>query len=134
MVFVQSTQLNTLISLTGTIKKSLNNDEIVCGVFIDLQKAFDTINHETRICWRACHACQCGLRAHVPSCQKLANISFLRANVPINVPINVPTCQRRANFSNWHVNGPKGMPISKLCLPKDVPVFQLFFKKKKNCI
>ena len=37
---------HTLISLIETIKKSLHNDEIVCGVFIDLQKAFDTVNHE----------------------------------------------------------------------------------------
>ena len=37
---------HTLISLIETIKKSLDNDEIVCGVFIDLQKIFGTINHE----------------------------------------------------------------------------------------
>ena len=37
---------HALISLIETIKKYLNNDEIVCGVFIDLRKAFDTINHE----------------------------------------------------------------------------------------
>ena len=35
-----------LISLIKTIKKSLDNDEIVCRVFIVLQKAFDTVNHE----------------------------------------------------------------------------------------
>ena len=35
-----------LISLIETIKKSLDNDEMACGVFIDLQKAFDTVNHE----------------------------------------------------------------------------------------
>ena len=29
-----------------TIKKYLDDGEIVCGVFIDLQKAFDTVNHE----------------------------------------------------------------------------------------
>ena len=36
----------TLISLIETIKKFLDNDEIVSGVFIDLQKAFDTVSHE----------------------------------------------------------------------------------------
>ena len=35
-----------LISLIETIKKYLDDGEIVCGVFIDLQKAFDTVNHE----------------------------------------------------------------------------------------
>ena len=37
----QSTE-HALISLIETIKKSLDNYEIVCGVFIDLQKAFET--------------------------------------------------------------------------------------------
>ena len=37
---------HALISLMETIKKYVDNDEIVCGVFIDLQKAFDTVNHE----------------------------------------------------------------------------------------
>ena len=35
-----------VISLIETIKKYLDDGEIVCGVFIDLQKAFDTVNHE----------------------------------------------------------------------------------------
>ena len=35
----------TLFSLIETIK-NLNNAEIVCRVFIDLQKTFDTVNHE----------------------------------------------------------------------------------------
>ena len=35
-----------LISLIDTIKKSLDNDAIVCRIFIDLQKAFNTANHE----------------------------------------------------------------------------------------
>ena len=37
---------HALISLIETIKKSLDNNEIVCGVFIDLRKAFDNLNHE----------------------------------------------------------------------------------------
>ena len=37
---------HALISLIETIKKYLDDGKIVCGVFIDLQKAFDTVNHE----------------------------------------------------------------------------------------
>ena len=48
----------------------------------------------------------------VPTCQKRANISFLRANVP-------KTC----HFSNWRANVPKG-----------VTIFQLFFKRKNVSI
>ena len=35
-----------LISLIENIKKSIDNGEIACRVFIDLQKAFDTVNYE----------------------------------------------------------------------------------------
>ena len=35
-----------MISLVDLIKKHLDNDCFVCGIFIDLQKAFETINHD----------------------------------------------------------------------------------------
>ena len=35
-----------LISVTEKIRKSLDNNEYSCGVFLDFQKAFDTVNHE----------------------------------------------------------------------------------------
>ena len=70
-------------------------------------------------CQRACvpawFTCQ---RACVPTCHKCANISFLRANVPISVPTCNAACQRtrrRANFSTWRTN-----------VSKDVPIFQTF--------
>ena len=34
------------MSITEDIKQALGNNQIVCGIFIDLQKAFDTVNHE----------------------------------------------------------------------------------------
>ena len=39
-----STQ-HTLISMTETIKKSIDNGKFGCGIFIDLKIAFDTVNH-----------------------------------------------------------------------------------------
>ena len=36
---------HALICLTETIKSSLDKSRVGCGIFIDLQKDFDTVNH-----------------------------------------------------------------------------------------
>ena len=36
---------HALVKITETIRTALDNDKTACGVFIDLQKAFDTVNH-----------------------------------------------------------------------------------------
>ena len=40
---------HALASTTEDIRKVLDNDEFACGVFLDFQKAFDTVNHEILI-------------------------------------------------------------------------------------
>ena len=37
--------MHALISITESIHQSTDNDEFGCGIFIDLKKAFDTVNH-----------------------------------------------------------------------------------------
>ena len=45
--FCASHSINhALISLTESIKNSLDNKNFGCGIFLDLQKAFDTVNHQ----------------------------------------------------------------------------------------
>ena len=36
---------HALISMTESIKNTIDNGSYDCGVFIDLKKAFDTVNH-----------------------------------------------------------------------------------------
>ena len=38
---------NTLISLTEDVRKNLDKGNIGCGIFVDLQKAFDVVEHDT---------------------------------------------------------------------------------------
>ena len=37
---------HAIISLTEHIKKLLDEGQVVCGVFVDLEKAFDTVHHD----------------------------------------------------------------------------------------
>ena len=37
---------HALINITENVRKALDDGNIGCGVFVDLQKAFDTINHQ----------------------------------------------------------------------------------------
>ena len=36
---------HAIISLIGNTESAIHNTQFVCGVFIDLQKAFDTVDH-----------------------------------------------------------------------------------------
>ena len=37
--------LHTLVGLTESIKDSIDNGSYACGIFIELQKVFGTVNH-----------------------------------------------------------------------------------------
>ncbi len=37
---------HALLSIVESIREKLDNKMFVCGVFIDLEKAFDTVNHQ----------------------------------------------------------------------------------------
>lgn len=37
---------HAIITLTEHIKKLLDEGQVVCGVFVDLEKAFDTVHHD----------------------------------------------------------------------------------------
>ena len=38
---------DTIVNLIRSIKKYINNDNYVCSVFINLEKAFDNVDHQT---------------------------------------------------------------------------------------
>ena len=42
----KSSTAHSLIEITEKIKESIDNGNFGCGIFIDLKKAFDTVNHK----------------------------------------------------------------------------------------
>ena len=42
----KSSCAHSLIEITEKIKESIDNGRFGCGIFIDLKKAFDTVNHD----------------------------------------------------------------------------------------
>ena len=43
--FKKSSTAHTIITLIENIEKAINNKLFVCGIFIDLQKTFDIVDH-----------------------------------------------------------------------------------------
>ena len=52
--------IHALINLVDLITKHLDNDYLNCGIFIDLQRSFDTVNHDILLAKRD-HFCVRGL-------------------------------------------------------------------------
>ena len=47
LVFVKQHSTNhALINITENIRSALDSRQFACGIFVDLQKAFDTVDHE----------------------------------------------------------------------------------------
>ena len=55
---------HALLEITEKFKQACDTDQIVCGVFVDLQKAFDTVNH-TILLKKLTH---CGIRGVASKC------------------------------------------------------------------
>ena len=36
---------HALVDITENVRQALDNKKFACGIFVDLQKAFDTVNH-----------------------------------------------------------------------------------------
>ena len=47
----QYSRSHALTNITENIKKALDDGNVGCAVFVNLQKAFDTVDHKTESLW-----------------------------------------------------------------------------------
>jgi len=66
---------NTLINNVECIRQQLDKSEFACGVFVDLQKTFDTIDHEILFA-KLNHYGICGLTRPVVQVIPLKSLSI----------------------------------------------------------
>ena len=77
---------HTLTSLTEMIRKALNEDKFACGVFIDPQKAFDTVDHGILLLSKLNHygvrgASYQWFKSYLTSRQQFATIAHLKSDL-----------------------------------------------------
>ena len=82
-----------LISLTESIRKNLDEGNIGCGIFVDLQKAFDTVEHDILLS-KLEHYSVCGLandwfQSHLTSRKQYVSINGYDSNLA-DVKFGVP--------------------------------------------
>ena len=84
---------HVLISLTEIIRKNLDEGNIGCGIFIDLQKAFDTVEHDILLS-KLEHYCVCGLdnewfKSYLSNRQQYVSINGYDSNLA-DVKFGIP--------------------------------------------
>ena len=81
------------ISLTECIRKNLDEGNIGCGIFVDLQKAFDTVEHDILLS-KLEHYCVCGLdnewlKSYLSNRQQYVSINGYDSNLA-DVKFGIP--------------------------------------------
>ena len=70
---------HVLINMTGNIRKALDDGNIGCGVFVDLQKSFDTVDHQILLA-KLNHCGICGVsndwfKSYLSNCNQYVSIN-----------------------------------------------------------
>ena len=78
---------HVLINITENIRKALDDGNIGCGVFVDLQKAFDTVDHQILLA-KLNHYAICGVsndrfKSYLSNCNQYVSINGYDSSIAI---------------------------------------------------
>ena len=72
---------HAVITITGIIRKSLDDGNIGCGVFVDLLEAFDTVDNQVFLAklnhYGICRASNDWLKSYLYNCNQYASINWI---------------------------------------------------------
>ena len=71
--------LYALLNLTEALMKALDDGNFACGIFVDIHKAFDTVDHSILLS-KLCHYGICGLtkkwfKSYLANCKQFVSIN-----------------------------------------------------------
>ena len=78
---------HTLINVTENIRKALDDGNISCGVFLDLQKAFDTVDHQVLLAklnhYEICGVSNDWFKSYLPNCNQHVSINGYESGLAV---------------------------------------------------
>ena len=84
---------HALVSLTEAVRNTLDSKRLGCGIFIDLQKAFDTVNHrilQSKLVHYGIRGCALEwLRSHLSDRKQYVSIDGMNSNL-LSISCGVP--------------------------------------------
>ena len=85
--------VHTLVQITEMIKASIDSGKYGCGIFIDLRKAFDTVNHEILLTKLEHYGIRGNLlnwfMSYLTNCKQYVSING-ESSVPLDINCGVP--------------------------------------------
>ena len=80
---------HALINLTESVRQTLDEGNFCCGIFVDLQKAFDTVDHKILLYkleyYEIRGVCNDWLKPYLSDCKQFVSISGYNSDLmPVN--------------------------------------------------
>ena len=85
--------MSTVLSITDKIQKAIDDRDILCGIFLDLSKAFDTVEHEILVKKLECYGIRGNAKnwftSYLSNCQQTVTVNNITSS-PATISCGIP--------------------------------------------